>query len=207
MTHKLLTAVCVLALVLGLSFSASAAVQNVRVGGDIEVKGIYQDSYDIINEVEIAGVKVYDQGPSVHDYLTQTVRLYVDAALTDNVEAYIRLIWNQDIDNAGVNADDVELDLAHLTLNEMYGYPCSLTIGRQELLYGEGFLVGDGLRPGVVDSATVYQYDTRKSFDAIKAVWDYEPHQLDLFVAKIQEGSNIALNGVPLFLSILLSYQ
>jgi len=199
MTHKLLTAVCALALVLSFSFSASAVVQNVKVGGDIEIKGIYQDAYDIIDEVEIAGVQVYDNGPTVHDYLIQTIRLYVDASLTDNVNAYVRLIHNQDW---GLNAfdpvDDVEVDLAYLTLNEMYGYPFSLTIGRQELLYGEGFLVGDGIR-GTVDSVNqTYQYDTRKSFDAIKAVWDYEPHQIDLFVAKITEGANVALNGNPL---------
>ncbi len=48
MSHKLLTVVCALALVLGLSFSATAAVQNVKVGGDIEIKGIYQRAYDIL---------------------------------------------------------------------------------------------------------------------------------------------------------------
>jgi hypothetical protein len=69
------------------------------------------------------------------------------------------------------------------------------------LLYGEGFLVGDGLRDTVDSVAQTYQYDTRKSFEAIKAVWDYEPHQLDLFVAKITEGANVALNSVPLFLT------
>ncbi|MDD5455047.1 MAG: alginate export family protein [Candidatus Ratteibacteria bacterium] len=195
MTHKLLTAVCALALVLGLVFSASAAVQNVRVGGDIEVKGIYQRSYDIYNEIEVGPLTIYDNNPVVHDYLMQNVRLYVDAALTDNVEAYVRLIYTQDW-GMGVNIDDVELDLAYLTLNEMYGYPFSLTIGIQELLYGEGFLVGDGVRPATIDSlGTAYQYDTRKSFDAIKAVWDYEPHQLDLFIAKIAEGSAVSPVG------------
>lgn len=193
MSHKLLTVVCALALVLGLSFSATAAVQNVKVGGDITIRGIYQNAYDIYNEVEnAAGVTQYDNNPTVHDYLIQQTRLYVAASLTDNVEAYVRLINDRDW---GLNnfdaADDVEVDLAYLTLNEMYGYPCSLTIGRQELLYGEGFLVGDGIR-GTVDTVNqTYQYDSRKSFDAIKAVWDYEPHQIDLFVAKITEGSNM----------------
>ena len=199
MTHKLLTAVCALALVLSFSFSASAAVQNVKVGGDIEVKGIYQNAYDIVNEIERNNVTVYDNNGfggaadgTAHDYLSQTVRLYVDASLTDNVEAYVRLIYVQDWGNM-VNNDDVELDLAYITLNEMYGYPFSLTIGKQELMYGEGFLVGDGTRPGTIDSAgTVYQYDNRKAFEAIKAVWDYEPHQIDLFVAKLTEGSAVA---------------
>ena len=199
MKHKLLTAVCALALVLSFSFSATAAVQNVQVGGDIEVKGIYQSAYDIVNEIEFNNVTVYDNNGfggaadgTVHDYLSQTVRLYVDASLTDNVEAYVRLIYVQDWGNM-VNNDDIELDLAYITLNDIYGYPFSLTIGKQELLYGEGFLVGDGVRPGTIDSlGTVYQYDNRKAFEAIKAVWDYEPHQIDLFVAKIIEGAAVA---------------
>jgi len=193
MTHRLLTAVCALALVLGVAFSASAAVQNVRVGGDIEVKGIYQRAYDIVDEIEIAGPTVYDNNPIVHDYLMTITRLYVAASLTDNVEAYVRVInqrdWDANYAPLNTVADDVNIDLAYLTLSEMYGYPFSLTIGRQELLYGEGFLVGDGVR--VIDASQTYQYDTRKGFDAIKAVWDYEPHQLDLFIAKVTEGSNV----------------
>jgi len=195
MTHKLLTAVCALVLVLGLSFSASAAVQNVRVGGDIEVKGIYQRAYDIYNEIEAFGFTVYENDPVVHDYLAEITRLYVDASLTDNVSAYVRVLSERDWDTLTAVSDDVNIDLAYLTLSEMYGYPFSLTIGRQELKYGEGFLVGDGVRV----SEFTYQYDARKAFDAIKAVWDYEPHQLDLFVAKITEGSNFdpVFGGAP----------
>ncbi len=201
MTHKLLTAVCALALVLGLSFSASAAVQNVKVGGDIEIKGIYQRAYDIIDEIELNNVTVYDNNGFgavtdniAHDYLMTITRLYVEASLTDNVSAMVRVInerdWDMNYDPAS-NVDDIDIDLAYLTLAEMYGYPFSLTIGRQELLYGEGFLVGDGVRV----SENTYQYDSRKAFDAIKAVWDYEPHQIDLFIAKIVEGSNVAPVG------------
>ena len=200
MKHKLLTAVCALALVLSFSFSATAAVQNVQVGGDIEVRGIHQSAYDIYNEIQnAAGVTIYDNNPVVHDYLIQTVRLYVDASLTDNVEAYVRLIQNRDwgLNNMDA-ADDVEVDLAYIALNDIYGYPFSLTIGRQELMYGEGFLVGDGVR-GTVDSVNqTYQYDTRKSFEGIKAVWDYEPHQIDLFIAKVIEGANVAAGPITM---------
>ena len=181
MTHKLLTAVCALALVLSFSFSATAAVQNVKVGGDIEVKGIWQNNYDVTLDSD-------DQ--VVHDYLMTTTRLYVEASLTDNVSAMVRLLNDRDWDSDATGATDVELDLAYLTLSDMYGYPVSLTIGRQELLYGEGFLVGDGVR--FDGGADTYQYGARKAFDAIKAVWNYDPHQIDLFVAKIAEGSNIA---------------
>ena len=198
MSHKLLTVFCALALVLGLSFNAKAAVQNVKVGGDIQIKGIYQKAYDIYSKVEINNAEAYrNNDPALgaansstaEDYLVSTTRVYVDAALTDNVEAYVRLVNDRDW---GLNwfdpADDVEVDLAYLTLNDMYGYPFTLCIGRQGLLYGEGFLVGDGIL-GTPDTVNqTYQYDGRKSFDAIKAVWTYEPHQIDVFTAKIRDG-------------------
>jgi len=203
MSHKLLTVVCALALVLSFSFSAKAAVQNVKVGGDIDVKGIYQTGYDMYDKVEAivlsgtvaeADVTLYENDPVVQDYLMETVRLYVEAALTDNVSAYVRLLQSHDW---GINdidpGDDVEVDLAYLTLSEMYGYPFALTVGRQELRYGEGFLVGDGIRDTVGVVNQTYQYDTRKAFDAIKAVWSYDPHQIDLFIAKVVEGSNVAV--------------
>lgn len=196
MSHKMITVFCALVLVVGLSFAAQAEVQNIKVGGDIEIKGIYQRAYDVYSDVEILGVTIYDNENAAlnfggnrskaEDYLMSTVRLYVDASLTDNVDAMVRLLNERDWDTiAGTgNVTQTEVDLAYLTLNEMYGYPFSLTFGRQELLYGEGFLVGDG----VFDTADTYQYGARKSFDAIKAVWTYEPHQVDLFTAKINDG-------------------
>ncbi len=201
MSHKILTVVCALALVLGLSLSATAAVQNVKVGGDIEVKGIYQSAYDIIDTIDIAGVEVYNNNPVVHDYLMSTTRLYVEASLTDNVSAYVRVLnvrdWNANYAPINTVADDVNIDLAYITLSEIYGYPFSLTIGRQELKLGEGFLVGDGVR--VIDASQAYQYDTRKAFDAIKAEWNYAPHKIDLFTAKVTEGSDVGL-GAPFIL-------
>ena len=204
MSHKLLTVVCALALVLVSSIGATAAVQNVKVGGDIEIMGVYQNSYDMYNEIELANVTIYDNngwaglgGNTVHDFLLTITRLYVSASLTDNVEAYVRVInqrdWDLNYAPFGAVADDVNIDLSYLTLSEMYGYPCSLTIGRQELLYGEGFLVGDGVRG--IDASQNYQYDPRKAFDAIKAVWDYEPHQVDVFIAKALEGGNLPFGG------------
>jgi hypothetical protein len=201
MSHKLLTAFCALVLVLGLSFGAKAEVQNVKVGGSINLKGIYQDAYDVYSKVEVNNVEVYrNNDPALgaanastaQDFLINTVEVYVDAALTDNVDAYVLLTQDRDWGLINDPADDVEAELVYLTLNDMYGYPFTLCLGRQNLLYGEGFLVGDGNRlwPASVSDDTVnmtYQYDNRKAFDAIKAVWNYEPHQIDIFTAKTQE--------------------
>ena len=185
MIHKLITVICALALVLGLSLSATAAVQNVKVGGDIDIKGIWQSDYNIYGSS--------DQ-PKVNDYLMTITRLYVEASLTDNVSAMVRVLNDRDwsairAPQSWTSGNDVELDLAYLKLSDMYGYPFSLTIGRQELKYGEGFLVGDGVRFGQ-EGNSYYEYGPRKAFDAIKLEWDYAPHKIDLFTAKIYETSD-----------------
>ena len=85
-------------MVLGSSFSAKAVVQNVKVGGDIEIKGIYQHAYDIYDDVSslldptAPFMSPYDNNAKIHDYLTSITRLYVEASLTDNVTAMVRVI-------------------------------------------------------------------------------------------------------------------
>ena len=322
MSHKLLSVFCALVLVLGLSFSTEAAVQNVKVGGDIQIRGIWQNEYDLNSSIRgplgdvptatnpantalfvqttalmntlsdnqlgvvnyylvqmrvpvgtipnfaantigwtdlqdidsvnsgevgvpvagiafggigaaagvstnrlvaisildqtrpgagigtlpaVTGLTAGDYNPSnirarkedtnntpapsddasSQDWYDSVARVYVEASLTDNVTAHVRILSERDWDTlAGTGVDTVEVDLAYLTLGDVYGYPLSLTFGRQELAYGEGFLIGDGTQM----AADTYQWDCRTSFDALKGVWMYEPHQIDVFVSKIQDG-------------------
>ncbi|MCD6521372.1 alginate export family protein [Candidatus Calescamantes bacterium] len=177
----------VLAFVLfaGYSLALNAEVQNVRVGGDIEVRGIWQKDVDLIAE---------DWSPKVSNFLYQCTRVYVSADLTDNVNAYVRFLndrfWGTDA-KAGETGSEVDVDLAYLTLAEMFGFPMSLTIGRQELSYGEGFLVGDGVSDVYIISGVntfAYVYGPKKAFDAIKFSYSYENSTVDMIKAKLSEG-------------------
>ena len=227
----------VLAFVLfaGYSLALNAEVQNVRVGGDIEVRGIWQKDVDLIGEDSKGnGSSNPEWIPRTTQFFYQIARIYVSADLTDNVNTYVRFVndrtWGTmpqasdiEVRNPRLSADylglyealgdDVELDVAYLTLAEMFTYPLSLTIGRQELLYGEGFLVGDGCNDLYslwveVDNSTVaslpsninawsavspylpvaYIYGPRKAFDAIKFSYSYENSTVDIFKAKLSEG-------------------
>ena len=181
--------VCALAVALFLTPSLHAEVQNIKVGGDVQVYGVSESDYDLDDSASDAGS---------NDYITSYVRLYLSADMTDNVAAYIRLInerdWGGGITlgttdpNTGIPAaagnDDIELDLAYVTFTDVLGYPLDLTVGRQELFYGEGFLIGDG----DLNTGGSYDYNLRESFDAVKASIDLRPFTLDLFLAKFIEG-------------------
>lgn len=161
MFRKVLTLVCIATLTFGYSLVASAEVQNVKVGGEIEIEGHWEELTPTV------GDKI------TQDYVEQDdVEIFVDSHLTDNVRGYVQLQadhwdWGNFAGTGGPGG--VEIEYAFLTLEEIYGYPVSLTIGREELDYSNGFLVSD-------------------DFDDFRFQWDIDPVTIDFFVAKIAEG-------------------
>ncbi len=180
-----------------LPFASFSDVESVKVGGDIMVRGIWWKDMDLRGD-----------GHRVEDWLDSTLHLNVSADLSDNVSVFVSLInerdWNVEGDGK-VNPDNsfkVDLDLAYLTLARIYGSPLSLRIGRQELIYGEAFLVGANPEsPAPIH----YPYGARAGFDAIKLNFAREPWNVDLFKAKVTEGYGVGndfnLYGVNTHLS------
>ncbi len=193
--------------VLALSFAvpAFAAVQNVKVSGDILARSIVRDNFDLqkgngsTDEDEIS-------------VLNSVVRLRVDADLTDNVSTTIRLINERNWDVNDAASSDIDLDLAYVTMREFLCSPLSITIGRQELHFGNDMIMGDGVgyqttlgtavnSGGIgtnqftnVTEAPAYtsiggDLAYRKAFDAIRATLNYDPLVIDIVFAKIDENN------------------
>jgi len=113
MTRKIILAIALVALMAAPAF---AAVQNVKVSGDIDSTYLHRHDFDF-------GVDA-DESQRQSVFLTQT-RLRVDADLSDNVSATVALInertWgNTDHDDNdtgtqdGIN--DIDINLAFVTL-------------------------------------------------------------------------------------------
>jgi len=187
---KRLIIILTLAFVVGIAFAAYAEVQNVKVSGDMTFMGIARNGFDLANGP--AGDKKNDNESN----LLSQIRVKIDADLTDNVSAVVRLInersWtteeqNQDVSGGPVTTN-IDLDLAYVTMKEFLYSPLTLTVGRQELKYGNGLII-----------AKANNYDTnvlggvpsdlskRRAFDAIKAVLNYDPLVIDLIGAKIEK--------------------
>jgi hypothetical protein len=65
--------------------------------------------------------------------------------------------------------------------------PLTLIIGRQDLYYGTGLIVGPGM---CQDPENVLKYDDLSpvsGYDAVRAILDYDPWTLDLLMAKMAE--------------------
>ena len=206
--QKFLTLLCAAALVIAFTGIASAEVQSIKVSGDIMTHGIYRDNYDLEGNASNDD----DRG-----FVQSTTRLRVDADLTDNVSTTVRLInerdWGGDNEASGststpqlegqgnVNNDtDIDLDLASITLKDFLYSPLTVTIGRQELRWGNGFVLGD---PDSNDASAhtliAPEYSRRKAFDAARAMLDFDPITIDSFFSHLSEGSAGTNNDRDLF--------
>ena len=196
---KRLILVLALALVVGLTFSAAyAEVQNVKVSGDIIVSGVARNHFNLNNNV--AG----DASIIKQNFLMTQTRVRIDADLTDNVMATVRLIneriWNGQNDSNSTNSSNstaIDLDLAYVTLKEFLYSPLTLTLGRQEIKFGNGLIIGkSGAASGTTNLPT--DLSERRAFDAIRATLNYDPLVIDLVYAQVKQSTTIDRNTVSL---------
>lgn len=196
---KRLILVLALALVVGLTFSAAyAEVQNVKVSGDIIVSGVARNHFNLNNDV--AG----DASIIKQNFLMTQTRVRIDADLTDNVMATVRLIneriWNGQNDSNSTNSSNstaIDLDLAYVTLKEFLYSPLTLTLGRQEIKFGNGLIIGkSGAAAGTTNLPT--DLSERRAFDAIRATLNYDPLVIDLVYAQVKQSTTVDRNTVSL---------
>ncbi len=220
--------VLTLALVLGLSVAAYAEVQNVRVSGDITAMGVYRNNFDLSKTPTTDDSGLEGSFEDEREYFATIARLRVDSDLTDNVSATVRLLneraWNGDSltgggggnQNIGLGApawaaaseSQIDLDLAYVTAREFLYSPLTLSVGRQELHFGNDFIIGDPDTNLMSGRSQLPDGDlsSRKAFDAIRATLDYNPLIVDIIYAKIAE-NNEALNDDTTLTGLYATYD
>lgn len=221
---RFISILCVLALVFCFAASAYAETQSVKVSGDLTMRGFWRNQWDFQgspNEPDPrTGIDSSEQG-----WFMSTTEVEIDADLTDNVSTVIRLLnqrdWNvysKSISSTTTlfpngrggyveNNDefDVMVDLAYVTLKDFIYSPLTLTIGRQDLWFGKGFVIGANLQnpgfdtAGVTGNLTAGEYTAMTSFDAVKAVLDFDPWAITGVYAKIYGDAVQAHDDVDLY--------
>ena len=199
MTKRLIV-VLALALVAGLVTCSYAEVQNVKVSGDLTV-------YGISRMFDVAG----GNDNKDDNAFASITRVKVESDLTDNVTATVRLLneryWGTEVEMTGTGTNpnsDLSLDLACVTLKEFMMPAATLTIGRQELRFGNGMIVGDPDTNNAVSTASPFSnldmdLSARKAFDAIRLTLNYDPLVIDLVSSKITETSLTSSDDVDLY--------
>ncbi len=180
-----------------MAMPASASVQNIKLSGDVDSTWLVRDQFDLGAQGSVTNDKQFYQNL----LLTQT-RLRVDADLTDNVSATIAMIneraWGTDDETANGN-NDIDINLAYVTLREMLYSPLTVIIGRQNFAYGNSFVVDSagtnnevsvgGLK-GVAEDLT-----KRTALDAVRMVFDYSPLTIDIVAAKYDANTLVGVGS------------
>jgi hypothetical protein len=191
---------CAFALALLLALPAYAAVQNIKVSGDMTVRSIVRQNYDL-DKNDLGSSSGPTRGNNMDDYFMHSLGVNIMADLTDKVGVITRIINQRDWDNnsSGAATFDVDLDLGYVTLKEFFYTPLTVTVGRQDMWYGEGFIVGAKLLD-FNGSITAKEYTEASAFDAIRAVFDLDPWTVDLAYAKMDENTVSKNDDVDLYI-------
>lgn len=170
MRFKKLLFLAVLASIAG--SAAWAELQNVELSGNLRIRGNYYN---------------YDSLPDL-SYVQERTRLGVKADFTNDITAFVEFdsygIWGEGfrsnyltgIDGRGTA--DVSLYQSYIEARNLWGAPLTLKIGRQELKFGDQFLVG------VNDASSDYR---GLSFDAIRLTYKTDAFSVDAVASKLAE--------------------
>ncbi len=161
----------------GLAASTFADVQNIRLSGDIRIRGYLSDK---------ANAQGDSQGPAAQ-FITQRTRVTVEADLEDHVTAVVTLqatgIWGNcnsgETTHTGTSRTfDVGVSEAYVQLRELFYSPATLKLGRQSLNYGTGLIISSA--------------DQMYTFDAGRLVLDYHPLTIDIVGAQLSNEQNFS---------------
>lgn len=211
---KFFKVLCVLALVFAVSAVAYAETQSVKVSGDIAARAFARDNYDLSkNDLDAVDPASSNQTNNWATFAQSTTEIQVEADLTDNVSGVARLVnqrvWGdqaytsnnnpelattspiRDVPQTrnvapGADAYQVNMDLAYIELKEFLYSPLTLKIGRQDMWFGKGFIIGNSLQD---PNGALYapEYTAINSFDAVRATVDFDPWTIDVVYAKLGE--------------------
>ena len=159
--------------------------KKLKVGGDLRLRGLYfENLWDFNDDGANPAVNpnaVPDDSREVYRFRP---RIYFDWQMNEDMRAYVRLskewFYGQDNEMPGydVEAKDVMWDNAWVEWKDILDTGVGARVGRQDLIYGEGFVILDG---------TPYDGSATISFDAIKLFYPFENGNIDLFTAKLHE--------------------
>jgi len=172
---KKLWLVVALATLGGLTSKTFADVQNIRLSGDIRIRGYYLNG-------------TADNQDQDATFISQRTRVSVEADLEDHVLVVVTLKaegeWgdnNNTSTDAGAGSGgtdgsvnrrwDIGVTEAYVQFNELFYTPATLKLGRQYLHYGRGLIL----------SSTEQEYN----YDAARLVLDYYPLTIDLVGAEL----------------------
>jgi len=174
-----LTALC------GLTASTFADVQNIRLSGDLRLRGYYLSAAGTPQVADYSALDATVDGKQKNgssQFIVQRTRVSVEADLEDHVLVVVTLkaegIWGQDPSDSAGRTTAVGVQEAYVQLRELFYTPATLKAGRQFLNYGDGLILSSA--------------NQNYTFDAGRLVLDYHPLVIDVVAGQVSnpQGAN-----------------
>jgi len=166
------------------SLAFAIDLSNVKYGGQVRVRGYaLENVWDFQSDGAAADWDKYDM-------FRLKASLFTSADVGDNVTGYVKLTnqnYGEGVTGAETKHEEdnlsnkVFVDNAYIRVKNLLDVPLTLTMGRQNLIYGSGFAILDG--QSQFASTSIY-------FDGVKLGWNITDNVLlDLFYMKDQENT------------------
>jgi hypothetical protein len=212
LTLNVLLAACIVAI----AVPAYAELQNVEVGGSLRIRGNYYSPEAVLQPRPrvfnpFAGAFQFDDTGHSAAFVEQRTTISVSADFTDDVSAFIELdsyeIWGTNFRDSYIFsanaaqspfANDVDVYQGYIEAREVFGRPVSYRIGRQEIMLGSEWLMGNN------DTAAGF---TGLSFDGITGRYDLENWHITTFWAKLVERGPVEEDGDTDLRGIYVTYN
>ncbi len=163
----ILAAACIVSVLADESFAEEAS--GFKWGFDERVRQTYIEN----------GFDLWDDNPDDWHFIRVRTRLWCEYTPSGRIKLYTGLNnehrhWFKS--TRGYEDEDFEInelifEKLYISIDDIFGYPLSITAGRQNIMYGEGFLFMDG---GPIDgSRTAY-------FNAVRVKIEAEDRSLEL---------------------------
>ncbi len=193
---RTLIALCAVCLAISLAAPAMAEVQNIKVYGDIIVRGFYRDNFST-KTGELVGFNSESR-----DWYNTITELGIEADLTDNVTANILLgnqrDWGVEDAATGTEDQDVEIWSSYITLKEMLYSPLTIKAGRMPLQVANGLIIGDGTVGE--DYLLASDYSAETQFDTVHGILNFDPMTIVFGTIKINDSAQTEMDDIDGYL-------
>lgn len=181
-----------LLMVAALAVPSFASVQNIKISGDVDSTYLYRHNFDFGAGTPGNGSLSNGSDLLQSNFFTQT-RLRADADLSDNVSATVGLINERSWEQDSSSNNEIDINLAFVTLREMLYSPLTVVVGRQSFNYGNSLILdsagsnGGSGTPAASGLSSVVGGDITKqtAMDAIRAILNYDPLKIEFLYSKV----------------------
>ena len=164
----------------------AATLNGLSIGGDIRIRGLATKNIRDFDDDVITGTQNNKRDSA--EFVRHRTRLWIKGEFEGGYTGYVRLTtepwWGRfdffynDSSTPPEVTNHIIIDNSYIVAPDFLGTPLTLKIGRQDMPYGEGFLILDGTPAD--GSRTIY-------FDAVKFSGVFGDTSADLFLAKVDE--------------------